>query len=180
MMRFLLPLVGFVALVGLLYVGLSLNPREVPSPLVGRPAPAFALPALFDSERTITERDLAGQPVTVFNVWASWCAACIEEHPVLSGWVKRRELPLVGLNYKDDAVKARAWLARFGNPFDRIAVDREGRVGIDWGVYGVPETFVVDHAGVIRYKHIGPLTPKVIAERLDPLVDELQRAGISP
>jgi cytochrome c biogenesis protein CcmG/thiol:disulfide interchange protein DsbE len=118
--------------------------------------------------------------VTLLNVWASWCAACVEEHPVLSAWVKRRRLPLVGLNYKDDPEQARAWLVRFGNPFHEIAVDRDGRVGIDWGVYGVPETFVIDRAGIIRYKHIGPLTPQVIAEKLDPLIDTLQRAGGAP
>ena len=180
MMRFLLPLGAFLLLVALLYVGLGLNPREVPSPLVGRPAPAFALPTLADPERRITEQDLAAAPVTLLNVWASWCAACVEEHPVLSAWVKRRGLPLVGLNYKDDSEQARAWLARFGNPFRNIAVDRDGRVGIDWGVYGVPETFVIDRAGIIRYKHIGPLTPQVIAEKLDPLIDALQLAGGAP
>ena len=172
MKKYLLPLGIFAVLVVFLGIGLSLNPREVPSPLVGRPAPAFVLPAL--GPGTVSERDLAGAPVTVLNVWASWCAACIEEHPVLSAWAKRRELPLVGLNYKDDPDAASAWLSRFGNPFHKIAVDREGRVGIDWGVYGVPETFLIDRAGIIRYKHIGPLTPQVIAERLDPLIDRMR------
>lgn len=180
MMRFAAPLIGFLVLVALLYVGLGLDPREVPSPLVGRPAPAFVLPALGADAGTVSERDLAGAPVTVLNVWASWCAACVAEHPVLSAWVRRRDLPLVGLNYKDEPDAASAWLARFGNPFHRIAMDREGRVGIDWGVYGVPETFLVDRDGIIRYKHVGPLTPQVIAERLDPLIDRMRRGEAAP
>ena len=180
MMRFVLPLGIFLLLVGLLYVGLGLNPREVPSPLVGHPAPAFALPTLADPARRISERDLATRPVTLLNVWASWCAACVEEHPVLSAWVRRRGLPVVGLDYKDEPEQARAWLARMGNPFLDVAVDQDGRVGIDWGVYGVPETFVIDRAGIIRYKHIGPLTPEVIAQKLDPLIDALERNGGAP
>jgi cytochrome c biogenesis protein CcmG/thiol:disulfide interchange protein DsbE len=162
----------FIALVALLAIGLQLNPREVPSPLIGKPAPAFALPLLQEPDKTFSSKDPLGK-VWVFNVWASWCVACREEHPVLVEFAKKRAVPLYGLNYKDTRPDAGAWLSRFGNPYDASFFDEDGRVGIDFGVYGVPETFVVDGNGVIRMKHIGPLTPEVLANKIEPLLKKL-------
>ena len=169
---FLVPLAAFFALAAVLAVGLKLDPREVPSPLIGKPAPKFALQRLDDAARTIRLDDMRGK-VWVLNVWASWCVACREEHPLLVEFAKKRVVPLYGLNYKDKREDANAWLARFGNPYDASLFDDEGRVGIDFGVYGVPETFVIDQNGVIRMKHIGPLTPEVIATKLEPLLKKL-------
>ena len=169
---FLVPLAAFFALAAMLAVGLKLDPREVPSPLIGKPAPKFALQRLDDAARTIRLDDMRGK-VWVLNVWASWCVACREEHPLLVEFAKKRVVPLYGLNYKDKREDANAWLARFGNPYDASLFDDEGRVGIDFGVYGVPETFVIDQNGVIRMKHIGPLTPEVIATKLEPLLKKL-------
>ena len=171
--QFLVPLGLFVVLLGFLGVGLNLNPREVPSPLIGKPAPAFALPRLDDPAQTIRRDDLLGK-VWVLNVWASWCVACREEHPLLVAFSRRRVVPIYGLNYKDGRAEAQAWLARLGNPYDASLSDRDGRVGIDFGVYGVPETFVIDKAGVIRFKHIGPVTPEVLRDRIEPLLKQLQ------
>ena len=171
--QFLVPLGLFVVLLGFLGVGLNLNPREVPSPLIGKPAPAFALPRLDDPAQTIRRDDLLGK-VWVLNVWASWCVACREEHPLLVAFSRRRVVPIYGLNYKDGRTEAQAWLARLGNPYDASLSDRDGRVGIDFGVYGVPETFVIDKAGVIRFKHIGPVTPEVLRDRIEPLLKQLQ------
>ena len=169
---FLIPLAAFFALAAVLAVGLKLDPREVPSPLIGKPAPTFALQRLDDAAKTIRLDDMRGK-VWVLNVWASWCVACREEHPLLVEFAKKRVVPLYGLNYKDKREDANAWLARFGNPYDASLFDDEGRVGIDFGVYGVPETFVIDQNGVIRMKHIGPLTPEVIATKLEPLLKKL-------
>ena len=171
--QFLVPLGLFVVLLGFLAAGLNLNPREVPSPLIGKPAPAFALPRLDDPAQTIRRDDLLGK-VWVLNVWASWCVACREEHPLLVAFSRRRVVPIYGLNYKDGRTEAQAWLARLGNPYDASLSDRDGRVGIDFGVYGVPETFVIDKAGVIRFKHIGPVTPEVLRDRIEPLLKQLQ------
>ena len=169
---FLIPLAAFFALAAVLAVGLKRDPREVPSPLIDKPAPDFALTRLDDPARTIRLADLRGK-VWVLNVWASWCVACREEHPVLVEFAKQHAVPLYGLNYKDKRPDATAWLQRFGNPYDASLFDGEGRVGIDFGVYGVPETFVIDGNGVIRMKHIGPLTAEVIATRILPLVRKL-------
>ncbi|NUZ07134.1 DsbE family thiol:disulfide interchange protein [Piscinibacter koreensis] len=171
-LRFLIPLAAFVVLLGFLLVGLRLNPREVPSPLIDKPAPAFALPRLDDTTQTIRPADLRGKP-WILNVWASWCVACREEHPLLVDFAKRNLVPIYGLNYKDQQADALGWLARFGNPYTASLFDADGRVGIDFGVYGVPETFVIDGAGVIRLKHIGPLTPDVIETRIVPLLRKL-------
>ena len=170
--QFILPLAGFVVLLGFLGAGLSLNPREVPSPLIGKPAPEFSLPRLDNAAQSFTRHDMAGR-VWVLNVWASWCQPCLEEHPLLVDLARRSRVPLVGLNYKDKPADAIAWLGRHGNPYTASASDRKGLVGIDYGVYGVPETFVIDRQGVIRFKHIGPLTPQVMRERLEPLLKEL-------
>jgi len=171
-LRYLIPLALFVVLVGFLARGLNLDPREVPSPLIGKPAPAFALTRLDDEARMVRREDMLGK-VWVLNVWASWCAACRDEHPHLLDFAKTRQVPLVGLNYKDTRRDGLGWLARFGNPYDMSLFDVDGRVGIDFGVYGVPETFVIDKQGVIRFKQIGPVTPAVLRERIVPLLKEL-------
>ena len=169
---FLIPLAAFLALAVILAVGLKRDPREVPSPLIGKPAPAFALPRLDDPSKTVRLEDMRGK-VWILNVWASWCVACREEHPLLMAFAKKGLVPIYGLDYKDERADATAWLARFGNPYDASLVDADGRVGIDFGVYGVPETFVIDRDGVIRLKHIGPLTPDVLATKIEPLLKQL-------
>lgn len=175
MKRFLFPLGIFLTLVVFLAVGLRLNPREIPSPFIGKPAPAFQVSQLGDAGKTIAPGDLRGQ-VWLLNVWASWCVSCRAEHPVLMDLARQKVAPIVGLNYKDGRSEGNQWLARFGDPYLLSAFDADGRIGIDYGVYGVPETFVIDKAGVIRLKHVGPLTPQVINEKLLPLIKELNRA----
>ena len=172
-LRYLLPLAVFIVLAGFLAVGLKLDPREVPSPLIGKPAPAFALTRLDDAAKTVRREDLLGQ-VWVLNVWASWCAACRDEHPHLMAYAKTKQVPLIGLNYKDTRPAGLTWLTRFGNPYDASLFDADGRVGIDFGVYGVPETFVIDKQGVIRFKQIGPVTPEVLQSRIVPLIKTLK------
>jgi len=174
MTRYLLPLGAFVALVLLLGFGLSLNPREVPSPLIGKPAPAFQLPQLHQPEKSLSSMELQGK-VWVLNVWASWCVACREEHPVLADLAQSGIAPVFGLNYKDRRDDAVAWLKRFGDPYQASMFDADGRVGIDYGVYGVPETYVIDRQGVIRYKRIGPVTPEIVQKKIAPLIAELNR-----
>lgn len=171
-LRFLIPLALFGALAWFLYAGLSLNPREVPSPLIGKPAPAFALPRLDDPTQTVKREDLLGK-VWVMNVWASWCAPCREEHPLVIALARDRKVPVIGLNYKDRPGDARIWLERLGNPYAATLIDFDGKVGIDFGVYGVPETFVIDAQGVVRYKHVGALTSQVIKQNIEPLLKEL-------
>ena len=172
-LKFIVPLALFGVLVFFLWKGLSLNPREVPSPLIGKPAPSFVLPTLADPGSTIKREDLLGK-VWVLNVWASWCAPCREEHPLVIAFAKRSGVPVYGLNYKDKGPAATAWLAQLGNPYAATLVDADGKAGIEWGVYGVPETFVIDKTGVIRYKHIGPLTEEAVRTKLEPLVKGLQ------
>lgn len=152
-----MPLIIFALLVIMLGIGLTLNPRLIPSPLIGKPAPAFELP-LLNSEGIFSDKDLKGQ-ITLVNVWASWCFACRQEHEVVKQ-LARAGLRIVGLNYKDKKQDAQQWLARLGNPYQVVAVDEAGRVGIDWGVYGAPETFLVDQQGIIRHKVIGPVSDK--------------------
>ncbi|HEX6706453.1 MAG TPA: DsbE family thiol:disulfide interchange protein [Albitalea sp.] len=171
-LRFIIPLGIFALLVFFLWRGLRLDPREVPSPLIDKPAPAFTLTRLDDEQRQIRRDDLLGQ-VWMLNVWASWCVACREEHPTLMAFARTKSVPVIGLNYKDQRAEGLAWLSQFGNPYDASAFDQTGRVGIDFGVYGVPETFVIDKKGMVRFKHIGPLTPKVLLERIEPLLKEL-------
>jgi cytochrome c biogenesis protein CcmG/thiol:disulfide interchange protein DsbE len=174
MMRFALPLGVFLALAILLAIGLQLNPREVPSPLINKPAPHFELPQLHAREMTFSQKDMLGK-VWMLNVWASWCVSCREEHPVLVDLAKSGAVPIVGLNYKDKHEDAIAWLTRYGDPYQLSAYDINGRVGIDYGVYGVPETYVIDRRGVIRYKRIGVLTPAIVKDKVLPLVAELDR-----
>ncbi|MFZ2541206.1 MAG: DsbE family thiol:disulfide interchange protein [Gallionella sp.] len=173
MMRFIWPFVIFVGLASFLYVGLGLNPREVPSPLVGKPAPAFSLAQLHEPAQQFSPQDMKGK-VWLFNVWASWCVSCRVEHPVLMALANRNIVPIYGLNYKDKPKDGMAWLQEFGNPYVLSATDREGRIGIDYGVYGVPETYLIDKQGVIRYKQIGPVTQRSLREDILPLVAELQ------
>ena len=193
MNRFLWPLIGFIVLVVLLAVGLNLDPREVPSPLVGKPAPAFSLSKLGSDEK-FSPQDMQGK-VWLLNVWSTWCVSCRQEHPMLVQMAKSQTVTLIGLSYKEvrgDASfdmskihaeaektmatqRASAWLQRHGNPYALSALDLDGRVGIDYGVYGVPETYVIDKAGIIRLKHTGPITPEVFSGKLLPLVKELNR-----
>ncbi|MBX3667954.1 MAG: DsbE family thiol:disulfide interchange protein [Rhodocyclaceae bacterium] len=167
--KFLIPLGIFIVLVGFLGYGLTLNPREIPSPLIGKPAPAFAAPQLDDPSRTFTLADMRGK-VWLLNVWASWCSGCAEEHETLVEFSRRRAMPIVGLDYKDTPVDATKWLRQRGNPYDLTVLDPKGMIGLDYGVYGVPETFVIDGQGVVIHKHIGPLTPQVIESKIMPLL----------
>lgn len=172
-LRYLLPLLILLGLVVFLAKGLQLDPREVPSPLINKPAPAFALPLLEAPERTLKREDLLGK-VWLLNVFASWCAACRVEHPLLVELARKNLLPIYGLNYKDERAAGQKWLVNFGNPYAASLYDRDGRVGIDFGVYGVPESFLIDAKGVIRYKQIGPFTAETIEQQLIPLVRQLQ------
>jgi cytochrome c biogenesis protein CcmG/thiol:disulfide interchange protein DsbE len=165
-----LPL-AFIGLIALLAAGLRLNPREVPSPLIGKAAPPFELPRLDAPDRTFTQKEMLGK-VWVLNVWASWCPPCLVEHPVVTDLAKT--IPVVGLNYKDAREDALPWLKRNGNPYELSVYDAAGRIAIDYGVYGVPETYVIDRQGLIRYKHIGPLTREVVQKKVHPLLKELQ------
>ena len=171
--KFLIPLLLFVILVGFLAVGLNRDPHEVPSPLIGKQAPAFELPQLTDPQKTFSPESMKGK-VWILNVWASWCVACREEHPVLVELGKLQVAPIIGLDYKDKRDDAMAMLARQGNPYVLSAFDANGRVGIDYGVYGVPETYVIDKAGVIRFKHIGPITMDLLNKKMIPLLGELK------
>lgn len=192
MKRFLIPLGIFLVLVGFLAVGLNRDPHEVPSPLVGKPAPEFRLVTLADPAKEFSPADMRGQ-VWLLNVWASWCVSCRAEHPLLVAFSKDGQLPVVGLNYKEvrgdggidakqlapaDELKltrerAGAWLAQHGNPYRLSALDMDGRVGIDYGVYGVPETYLIDKKGVIRFKQIGPITPEALSQKILPLAKQL-------
>ncbi len=172
MKRTTLPLLVFVLLVALMAAGLTLRPTEVPSPLVGKPAPAFSLPLLGAPERSLSAHDMLGK-VWLLNVWASWCTACRLEHPAVLDASKSGAVPIYGLNYKDKPADALRWLDRLGNPYVASLSDADGLVGIDFGVYGVPETFVIDKQGVIRHKVIGPLTPETLRDTVMPLVRRL-------
>ncbi|MBI5938341.1 MAG: DsbE family thiol:disulfide interchange protein [Betaproteobacteria bacterium] len=171
-MKRFIPFIVFVVLAVFFYVGLSLNPREVPSPFIGKPAPAFSQPQLFEPAKSFAPADMKGR-VWLLNVWASWCAACRDEHPYLVELSQKQHLPIVGLNYKDQPDAAKAWLAQLGNPYGLSVVDPEGRVGIDYGVYGVPETYLIDRDGVIRHKQTGPITPLIWQQKFEPLLKEL-------
>jgi len=173
--KLLIPLGVFVVLCAFLLVGLWRDPREVPSPLIGKPAPSFVLAQLHEPAKTLGPADLKGQ-VWLLNVWASWCVSCREEHPLLVELGRAKVVPIVGLNYKDESVAGKRWLTQNGDPYNVSVVDRDGRVGIDWGVYGVPETFVVDKAGMIRYKQIGPITAEALEKKILPLIRELQKS----
>jgi cytochrome c biogenesis protein CcmG, thiol:disulfide interchange protein DsbE len=172
-LRFLIPLFVFVALAGLLYWGLGTDPHRVPSPLIGKPAPQFSLPALDDPGKTVSNADLKGK-VSLVNVWATWCVSCRAEHRELMRIAREEGLQIVGLNYKDDRNDAKRWLVSYGNPYVVNAFDANGRVGIDWGGRGTPETFLVDQEGVIRYKQIGPIDQKAWDTTLRPMIEKLK------
>lgn len=170
MSRFLVPL-GFILLVILLGIGLTLDPREVPSPLIGKPAPPFTLPTLAYPEQKFSPSDMKGR-VWLLNVWATWCNACRAEHETLLQ-LREADAVVVGLNYKDDSEMAARLLQQLGDPYLLNAVDIDGRAAIDWGVYGAPETFIIDKQGIIRHKHIGPLTPQIVHQDILPLLMQL-------
>ncbi len=173
-MRYLIPLVLFLGLVVFLAIGLGRNPHEVPSPLINRPAPTASLPQLSDPTKTFSAEQMRGK-VWLLNVWASWCVACREEHAMLLEIARSGVVPLYGLNYKDQRADALGWLRDLGDPYVLNVSDLDGRVGIDYGVYGAPETFLIDRTGVIRYKKIGPITPDDWQKQIQPLVRELSK-----
>jgi len=174
MLRYLIPLGIFLVLVAFFAIGLKLDPREVPSPLIDKQAPAFEVVQLHEPDKLIGTEQLRGQ-VWLLNVWASWCVACRSEHPHLVELARQNLVPIYGLNYKDERNDALHWLRQFGDPYKASAHDLERRVGPNYGVYGVPETFLIDKQGVIRYKHIGPVDPDVINNTIMPMVRELQQ-----
>jgi cytochrome c biogenesis protein CcmG/thiol:disulfide interchange protein DsbE len=180
--KFLIPIGSFAALGLLLAYALSqmqagkLSPRTIPSPLVGKPLPSFTLPVLHEPTRQVSAKNLNGQ-VYLINVWASWCVACKVEHPLLMEIARQGVAPIIGLDYKDERTDGLKWLADHGNPYQVSLMDTDGRVGIELGVYGVPETFVIDAKGVIRYKHIGPIDAGVLREVLVPKIQELKAAS---
>jgi len=174
MIRYLIPLGIFVVLVVFLARGLQLNPREVPSPLIGKPAPDFMLPQVHDATQQFGKQDLLGK-VSLLNVWASWCVACREEHPVLMALARQGIVNIYGLNYKDTRADATRWLQQFGDPYQVSAFDEQGTVGIDYGVYGVPETYVIDKQGIIRHKVIGAVNEENLQKEILPLIKELQK-----
>jgi cytochrome c biogenesis protein CcmG/thiol:disulfide interchange protein DsbE len=174
MKRLLIALGAFGLLVLLLAIGLSLNPREVPSPLIGKAAPTFSLPRLDRPAEKLSPEALRGQ-VWMLNVWASWCAPCREEIPVLMALARTKTVPIYGLNYKDKRDDALALLARFGDPYVASAIDADGRIGIEYGVYGVPETYVIDRAGVIRLKHVGPVTREIVEKKIMPVITQVKK-----
>jgi len=173
-MRYLMPLIAFMVLAVFLFAGLSLNPRQVPSPLIDKPAPEFELNHLHQPEQIFSSKDNIGK-VWLLNVWASWCVACRDEHPLLVQLANSGLVPVYGLNYKDEDATAMQWLRQYGDPYEVSVVDSEGRVGIDYGVYGVPETYVIDKQGIIRYKQIGPVTVKSMEDTIIPLIIKLQK-----
>jgi cytochrome c biogenesis protein CcmG/thiol:disulfide interchange protein DsbE len=172
-LRYLAPLAIFALLVAFLFRGLSLDPKLVPSPLVGKPVPAFTLTRLDNPAVTISDADFKGK-VSLLNVWATWCVSCRREHETLVQLAKTGQVEIYGLNYKDNREDANRWLSQLGNPYVANAFDSDGRVGIDWGVYGAPETFIIDREGIIRHKHIGPLTDEIINDEILPLVAKLK------
>lgn len=178
MLRYLIPLVLFLVLAVFLAIGLTRDPHELKSVLINKPAPAFRLPQLKDADKTISAEDMRGK-VWLLNVWASWCVACRDEHPWLIEYAKSGAVPIYGLNYKDRREDALATLEELGDPYTVSAVDLDGRVGIDFGVYGAPETYVIDQSGTIRFKYVGPVMPDVWKEKILPVVQELNRQGAS-
>jgi cytochrome c biogenesis protein CcmG/thiol:disulfide interchange protein DsbE len=174
MLRYLIPLGLFLVLVVFLAIGLTRDPNTLPSALIDKPAPTLRLPQLKDATKTFSAEDMRGK-VWMMNVWASWCVACRDEHPFLFEYQKSGVVPIYGLNYKDRREDALGWLGELGDPYVLSAVDLDGRAGIDYGVYGAPETYIIDKSGTIRMKHVGPVTPDVWSTKILPLVQELNR-----
>jgi cytochrome c biogenesis protein CcmG/thiol:disulfide interchange protein DsbE len=173
-MRIWLPLLMFIVLVAFLAIGLGRDPHTVPSPLINKPAPDFRLAQLHDPTKTFTAEEMRGK-VWLLNVWASWCVSCRDEHPLLVELAESKAVPIYGMNYKDRREDALAWLNDFGDPYLLSASDTDGRIGINYGVYGVPETYLIDREGVIRYKQIGPLTPEILETTILPMVKDLSK-----
>ena len=173
MLKYIIPLVLFTIMAVFLGIGLKLNPSDIPSPFINKPTPNFTATKLEKPEETLSPADLKGQ-VWLLNVWASWCVSCRSEHPVLNNLAKKSVVTIIGLNYKDEPADAKKWLATLGNPYNTSITDQEGRIGIDYGVYGVPETFVIDKKGVIRHKQTGPVTEQDVQNILLPLIAKLQ------
>ena len=178
MLRYLIPLGIFVVLVIFLAIGLGRDPHEVPSPLINKAAPTFRLPQLKEPSKTFSSDDMHGK-VWILNVWASWCVSCREEHPLLIEYANSGAVPIYGLNWKDKREDALAWLEDLGDPYVLSVADRDGRVAIDYGVYGAPETYVIDQSGTIRFKQIGAVTQDVWSQKILPLVQELNGQGNS-
>lgn len=173
-MRFVLPLMVFLIMVIFLGIGLKLDPHDVPSPLINQPAPAFTLPQLHAPQTSFSPADMKGE-VWLLNVWASWCVSCRQEHEYLTAFARTTPVNLIGLNYKDEPANAMQWLARLGNPYQISISDRDGMAGLDWGVYGVPETFVIDKKGIVRHKQTGPLDPTILQTIIVPLIEALNK-----
>ena len=173
MLKYIIPLLLFIILAVFLGLGLKLNPNDIPSPFINKPAPEFSAPKLNAPEQTLTPADLKGQ-VWLFNVWASWCVSCRAEHPILNQFAKQYAVVIIGLNYKDEPEDAKTWLKTLGNPYNVSIMDQDGRIGIDYGVYGVPETFVIDKKGLIRYKHTGPVSANDVQKIFLPLIAKLE------
>ena len=176
MTRYLIPLVIFGVLVVFLSIGLGRDPHEVPSPLINKPAPSFKLPQLKDPSKSFSAEEMRGR-VWLLNVWVSWCISCRDEHPLLIEYARTGAVPIYGLNYKDRPEDALAWLQELGDPYVLSVSDLDGRIGIDYGVYGAPETYLIDQQGVIRFKQIGPVTPDIWTKNILPLVQEMNRQG---
>ena len=170
-LKFLLPLLAFLVIAVFLFVGLQLNPRHLPSTMIDKPAPEFSLALLEQPDNNFSPQDMQGQR-WLLNVWASWCVSCRYEHPLLNDLASNTTIPLIGLNYKDEPVNAQQWLDQRGNPYSKIPMDRAGDAGIDWGVYGVPETFVIDEQGTVIYKHAGPITAAIVKQEILPLFSD--------
>jgi len=170
-----IPLLVFLVMAVFFAIGLTMNPRDIPSPLIGKPVPEFSLPPVKGRTLGLASADLRGQ-VSLVNVFASWCVACREEHPILMELGRKGTVAIHGLNYKDKPDDAQAWLDQLGDPYTRTGADISGRVAIDWGVYGVPETFVIDRDGRIAHKHIGAITPEALRKTIMPIIDKLQKS----
>jgi len=175
-MRYLIPLFIFLVMAGFLLKGLYMNPRHIPSVLINKPAPEFNLPTLYDPERMVSKESMKGK-VWLLNIWASWCAACRAEHQVLNTIADMGIVDIIGLDYKDEAADGKRWLKQLGNPYKEVIVDKNGRTGIDFGVYGVPESFLIDAEGIIRHKFTGPLYYPDIKGTLIPLLDEIRKGA---
>jgi cytochrome c biogenesis protein CcmG/thiol:disulfide interchange protein DsbE len=173
-LRFILPLMAFLVMVVFLGIGLKLDPHEVPSPLINKPAPAFTLPQLHEPQKTFSPADMKGK-VWLLNVWASWCVSCRQEHIYLTEFARDGSINLMGLNYKDEPAAAMQWLERLGNPYKISISDIDGMAGLDWGVYGVPETFIIDKKGIVRHKQTGPVDPTILQTIIMPLIEQLNR-----
>jgi len=173
-LRFILPLMVFLVMVVFLGIGLKLDPHEVPSPLINKPAPAFTLPQLHEPQKTFSPADMKGK-VWLLNVWASWCVSCRQEHVYLTEFARDSSINLMGLNYKDEPAAAMQWLERLGNPYKISISDIDGMAGLDWGVYGVPETFIIDKKGIVRHKQTGPVDPTILQTIIMPLIEQLNR-----